>query len=173
MEIWKQIEGFEGLYEISSYGRVKTLRSSPKLKSGDFLSNSIECAIRNGKGYKTVTLYKNKVGKQLMVHRLVAKAFIPNPNNKPQVNHKDADKHNNNVDNLEWVTNLENKEHSVLNGLSGKGEKNSMAKLTSKDVKYMRYLYSIGIKPAILAKKYNICKQHLHSIVKFKSWVNI
>lgn len=172
MEIWKQIQGFEGLYEVSSYGRIRTLRSSPKLKVNHCLTPA-ECAVRNGKGYKTVTLYRDKRGKQLMVHRLVAEAFIPNPENKPQVNHKDTDKHNNIKDNLEWCTNAENKEHAIMNGLSGKGDMNSMSKLTRFDVNAIRELYSSGVKPSFLSEKYGICKQHVHAIVTRKAWKHI
>ena len=102
-EIWKPIEGYEGLYEVSSLGNVRSLGNG----------NST-CSLRKrtkvlyqGKhrlGYKNVSLCKNSKPKMHYVHRLVATAFIPNPNNLPEVNHKDEDKTNNCVENLEWCT---------------------------------------------------------------------
>ena len=91
-EIWKDIEGYEGLYQVSNLGRVKSLRRNIILRQG---------ITRNG--YEIVNLYKNK-SKYFLIHRLVANVFIPNPNNYPIVNHKDENKLNNCVDNLEWCT---------------------------------------------------------------------
>lgn len=90
MEIWKEIPGYEGLYEVSSYGGVRRYHSYD-LK----LYNT-------NKGYLQVYLYNNGVRKGIKVHRLVAQTFIPNPDCLPQVNHKDENKTNNRVDNLEW-----------------------------------------------------------------------
>lgn len=88
----------------------------------------------NGKGYLRVHI----AGRMYFVHRLVAEIYVPNPQNKPQVNHKDGDKTNNNADNLEWVTNQENRDHAMKNGLHFKGEKCSWSKLTQKAVEYIR-----------------------------------
>lgn len=91
-EIWKDIEGYEGLYQVSNMGRVRSLTRNIILK------NQIARS-----GYKRIQLYKNNKGyKHFQIHRLVANAFIPNPDNLPQVNHKDENKANNRVDNLEW-----------------------------------------------------------------------
>ena len=98
IELWKPIPGYEGLYEVSSKGKIRKLwKNSYKIKSQDTL-----------RGYKKVTLFKNQVGKRFQVHRLVAQAFIPNPLKLPQVNHKDENPSNNNVENLEWCTGLYN-----------------------------------------------------------------
>lgn len=98
-EIWKDIEGYEGLYQISSYGRVKSLKRYIRKKhSNEFLLSEVN----DDKGYLMVHLRKPSSSKHIRIHRLVAQAFIPNPNNLPQVNHKDEDKTNNRVDNLEW-----------------------------------------------------------------------
>ena len=92
-EIWCPIKGFEGLYEVSDKGRVKSIGYGKEriLKTGI-----------DGNGYLMVCLCKNREKKMCKVHRLVAKTFIPNPDNLPEVNHKDEDKENNSVQNLEW-----------------------------------------------------------------------
>ena len=90
MEYWKDIKGYEGLYQVSNLGRIR--------KENKIISPWTQL------GYKIVVLWKNKKCKKFRVHRLVAEAFILNPNNYTQVNHKDEDKSNNSVENLEWCT---------------------------------------------------------------------
>ena len=95
-EYWKPVVGYEGLYMVSNWGRVKSIK---------FGKERILKPVTNSSGYLLVGLYKNNIEKKYSVHRLVAEAFIPNPYNLPQVNHRDENKLNNNVDNLEWCTN--------------------------------------------------------------------
>lgn len=104
-EVWKEIEGYEGLYMVSNYGRVKSLKYR-RTSSSNILKGQVNC--RNG--YRYVMLYNPKP-KAKRVHILVAKAFIENPLQKEYVNHRDADKVNNHVTNLEWITNRENITH--------------------------------------------------------------
>lgn len=99
--IWKDIEGFEGLYQVSNIGKIKSL-----------YTNKETFGSPHSHGYKIVSLTKNKKHSKRYIHRLVADAFIPNPDNKPQVNHIDGDKTNNCVKNLEWSNNSENNKHS-------------------------------------------------------------
>ena len=102
MEIWKDVVGYEGSYMVSNLGRVKTLhwRGSKVEK--------ILCEKKHTDGYLFVELYKNNTRKPITIHRLVAIAFIDNPQNLPCINHKDENKKNNKVDNLEWCTRKEN-----------------------------------------------------------------
>lgn len=101
-EVWKDIEGYEGLYQISNLGRVKRVATGKVLKGG-----------KDKDGYLMVKLYKNNIRSNKKIHRLVAEAFIPNPENKPQVNHADENKTNNSLDNLEWMTAKENINHGT------------------------------------------------------------
>lgn len=101
-EIWKDIEGYENLYQISNYGRVKSI-----------IRNKIKHYETNHNGYLRVNLCKKRKIEHKRVHRLVAEAFIPNPQNLPQINHKDGNKLNNCVNNLEWCTPTDNVRHSV------------------------------------------------------------
>lgn len=117
LEVWKPVVGYEGLYEVSSFGGVRSVDYTI-VNSRDILHNrkGRPLSLKNDSGYIRATLYKNKYTKVAAVHRLVALAFIPNPDNKPVVNHKDFDKSNNNVGNLEWCTDLENVRHSHSHG---------------------------------------------------------
>lgn len=102
MEMWKEIDGYEGRYEVSNYGNVRSL---------NFRQTGMVKNLKpqpDKKGYLTVGLCKDGGMKWGKIHRLVASAFIPNPDNKPQVNHKDGNKANNCVNNLEWATSATN-----------------------------------------------------------------
>lgn len=118
-EIWLDLVGFEGIYKISNYGRIKRLqrewRSGRNGSQRKSLSESIVKQRRLKSGYVKTTLCKDGVKKSYSVHILVAKTFIPNPENKPQVNHKDMNKENNMVENLEWNTAKENVAHCRKN----------------------------------------------------------
>lgn len=120
-EIWKPIKGYEGLYEVSNLGRVKSL-SRKSTYTGRMYETKILKPHVNTKMYLDVDLCRNGVQKRHRIHRLVAEMFIPNPNNKPQVNHIDCDKSNNRIDNLEWCDNSENQKHAFANGLNHRGK---------------------------------------------------
>lgn len=119
-EMWKDIPGYEGLYQVSNLGNIRSLKYA-----GGNKVKLLKQATTNG--YKQVQLSKNGKGKNHLVHRLVAIAFIPNPNNLPVVNHKDENPSNNNVDNLEWCTQEYNINYGTRNeraSESMKGENN-------------------------------------------------
>ena len=105
-EIWKDILNYEGLYEISNLGKIRNIKSKRVLK-----------LTKSHNGYLKTNLSKKGKLKTVFIHRLVAEAFIPNPNNLPQVNHKDGNKENNNVFNLEFCTEKHNSLHAVRAGL--------------------------------------------------------
>ena len=119
IEVWKPVFGFEDLYEVSNLGAVKSVRRNALMKKF------------TNKGYEYAHLCKNGKHFNAKVHRLVAVAFIPNPENKPQVNHKDGNKMNNRANNLEWATALENQRHARETGLNSAGRNNP---ITSKAV---------------------------------------
>ena len=106
-EIWKDIEGYEGLYQVSNLGRVKSLKVS-KIKS-----ERIRKSYQQSSGYISIVLCKNGKVTNHKIHRLVANAFIDNPDNLPEVNHMDEDKTNNCVDNLEWCDSSYNKNYGT------------------------------------------------------------
>lgn len=104
-EVWKDIVGYEGLYQVSTHGRIKVCRGRFK--------NRLRKIKVDRHGYECIALFKHGIRKDYLVHRLVAEVFIPNPDNNPQVNHIDENPLNNCVYNLEWVTARENAKHGT------------------------------------------------------------
>lgn len=162
-EIWKPIKNWEDLYEISNTGFV---RSKKRIGSkGGLLRRRL-----NKLGYDKACLHRSQ---QISVHRLVAQAFIPNPKNKPCINHKDNNPSNNSVENLEWCTYSENSQHRKKTGRqsSRKGENNGNAKLNWNIVKNIRHDYFDNcLKKVDLARKHNISKSTISSIISQETW---
>ena len=125
-EAWKPVEGYEGRYEVSNFGRVRSFAQ-------DSRGGKIKAGHPTHKGYRHILLYDGRGGKRWYpIHRLVAAAFLPNPGNLPQVNHKDEVKTNNRVDNLEWYTNDYNMNYGTRNERAGKA--NECCEATSRKV---------------------------------------
>ena len=121
-EIWKDIKGYEGLYQVSNLGNVKKIKNKKyNINKKEVEEKEINKYISIGKhklGYKNVKLTdKNGIRKNLFLHRIIAEAFVENPNNFNIINHKDGDKSNNNINNLEWTTQKDNVNHAWKNGL--------------------------------------------------------
>lgn len=124
-EVWKDIPGYEGLYQVSNLGRVKSLERYvfdrvAKHYQPEQIKKPSNKKSKDGsaKGYLILQLYRDNKAKNCYIHRLVAEAFIPNPENKKTVNHKNGDKHDNRAENLEWTTYKENNNHAYKYGLN-------------------------------------------------------
>jgi hypothetical protein len=160
----KPIEGFEN-YVINDLGEVyslpkRTRKGRRKMKPMQYKH-----------GYICVDLVKDTKVYRKLIHRIVATAFLPNPENKPQVNHINGIKSDNNLNNLEWNTHSENQKHSIKIGLrSAKGIKNSQSKLTEDDIRQIRKL---DLKYAEIAKMFNIGVPNVCSIKKNKTWTHV
>ena len=161
IEVWKDIIGYEGYYKISNLSRVSSVdRVVPSLRWGEqSLKGIIKKYSHNGQGYKIVHLSKHGKVKTTSVHRLVAIHFIENKYLKPQVNHIDGDKLNNSIENLEWVTALENNVHAHDTGL-----KNSNVYLVDRELFKKEYL--IGVSLTSLRKKYRISNHGIYSLLR-------
>lgn len=166
-EVWKDIAGYEGLYQVSNRGRVKSLaRNTTK---GGILTE-LEC--RNG--YVRVQTSRGNTREKFLIHRLVAQAFILNPKNKPQVNHIDGNKKNNNLKNLEWVTAKENTNHGMeIGSIDIKGEKHYQQKLTEKDVLEIRHLLSRGWTQKTIGRAFGVAEGTISKIKLRTVWKHI
>lgn len=184
IDVWKDVIGYEGLYQVSNLGNVRSLdrEIAPNNRVPYWRKGKICKQSKSNLGYMTVGFTVNNVKVSKYVHRLVAEAFIDNINDYPQVNHIDGDKTNNRVDNLEWCTNSQNHTHASKNGLNKlhlhrvaySGEKNGRSLLTKEQVleikqKYIPYKYSAKK----LAKEYNVSESCITHILNNTSWKKI
>lgn len=169
IEIWKPITGYEGWYSVSSLGRIRREKSH----RGNFTSILKNLCISDR--YYRVVLWKDSKRKHKYVHLLVAEAFIgPKPKGY-DCNHKDGDKSNCRLSNLEYITSTENARHAWRTGLYKKpcGIKNPAAKLTEKEVLEIREKHSKGICDTRLAKEYGVHHSNIYLIVTRKKWKHI
>lgn len=126
-ELWKDVKGYEGLYQISDLGRVKALAKRRNSGSGFYIQKErIMAQQLKDKRYYGICLLKDGKYKNFLVHRLVAEAFLDNPNGYDQVNHKDCNKLNNEVRNLEWCNQEMNLQHALEHGLLTKWKKDEI-----------------------------------------------
>jgi len=117
MEVWKDINGYEGLYQVSDNGQVRSIPKRVWNRYKYDIRKTVILKQKTSSLYKQISLCKNGKAKSVNVHRLIAKAFISNPENKLEVNHKNGIKQDNNIENLEWCTRKENSIHAVKTGL--------------------------------------------------------
>lgn len=174
IEIWKDIVGYEGNYQVSNYGNVKSLRrneiykkngtnNTKRIRKEKILKNRLD-----KDGYCSVSLCKNGTIKHCRVHRLVLFTFDPNP--KISLNHLDGNKQNNKLENLEWCSVLENNLHSIKMGFTKIGEKHYKAKLTNENVSEIKRLYQQNITITKIAKQFNVNFSTILDIIKKRSW---
>lgn len=164
-EMWKDIKGYEGLYQISNLSRVLSI------KSGIILRQTLDC------GYCRVKLQHKRITKTVRVHRILAEAFIPNPDNKPQINHKNGIKHDNLLSNIEWCTGKENVVHAHKNGLCTKtilteSQINNLRKINSKkviDIETKVIYQNAFIAAAIYGINKNTLRQYLLGYITNKT----
>lgn len=173
-EIWLPISGFESKYSVSSFGRVKSIeRIAFNGAVNHILKGRILKPHPKNNGYLTVSLCANGRAKSYHVHRLVASAFLTNPENKPQVNHIDGNTSNNRIDNLGWVTSSENHVHSYINLNRPGANTGRFGKLNgkSKRVKMIRNGVVIKIFDAVMeaARELNVREGSIRSAIYGKS----
>lgn len=181
MELWKPVIGFENLYEISNLGRVRSLDRITE--SGQFRKGKIRECYCYVNDYKVVKLYYNGKTFNKYIHRLLAEAFVPNPNPElyDTVNHIDGNRGNNSLDNLEWCTQKQNIQHAWKTGLIpsviNSGESNTNSKLTEKDVLEIRAIYvphskgEFGTKA--LSERFGVTAKTIGRIIRKELWKNI
>ncbi|MBQ3727123.1 MAG: NUMOD4 motif-containing HNH endonuclease [Selenomonadaceae bacterium] len=162
-EQWRDVVGYEGLYKVSNYGRVKS-----------FQKNKPTILV----GYRKREYYKARLSdnKLVSVHKLVAQSFIPNPEDKPTVNHIDGNKLNNCVSNLEWATYSENNRHAYDTGLQKRGCERSTSKLTANQVRYIRENciprdFKFGMHA--LARRFGVSYSTINSVYHGRSYKNV
>lgn len=166
-EIWVDIEGYGGFYQISNKTRVKSFyKGKIRILRQGFNTN----------GYPTVSLHKNGKAKTYTVHRLVAKAFIPNPENKPKIDHIDTNRSNASVENLRWVTSSENSQAAIKNGTQKIGTESPLAKLAENDIKCIRENYkpydrTYGIRA--MAKHFGVSISTVADVVNHRNYKNV
>jgi len=172
-EIWKEHPVYEG-YEGSNLGNMRSWRAKHEgfRRINPFV---LTPRITKSRAYPTVCIYFQRRGKTVFVHRFIAECFIHNPDNKPEVNHKNGIKTDNNPDNLEWVTISENHLHAYKLRLNDKrGEKHHLHKLTDENVINIRSEYCMGeVTQQQLAEKYGVTYSTIGMVISGKRWSHL
>lgn len=175
-EIWKDVPGYEGTYQVSSFGRIKSIPRTRMVNGG--VKNYKELIRKPMVINKYLSLSAKSPGKknkQLRVHRVVAQVFVPNPENKPHVNHKDCNKLNNHYLNLEWCTSLENNLHAIANGRwnAPKGQDHWQNKLDETQVRTIRKCLSEGITQQKIADHFKVHRTCISAIKLGYHWSHL
>lgn len=176
-EEWRDVSGFEGFYQVSSLGRVRSLDRYVRAKNGSqaFKRGRVLTQRVDRYGYFGIELKMNGVSLQTTVHRLVAIAFVSGNFQGAQVNHIDGDKTNNSPSNLEFCTVAQNNRHAFIMGLKvgRKGVQHHSAILTDEDVREIRLLLNSGVKQSEIASRFGVVHQAVSNIKRGKSWTHI
>jgi hypothetical protein len=181
-QVFLPVPGFEGLYEVSSFGIVRSVdrvverRNRWKTPYKVFYPGKELRQKMDKYGYMTVCIFIGGMRKYIAVHRLVASAFIPNPKGLSQVNHKNCNKRDNRSTNLEWTTPIENIHHAMENNLQryAKGEHLPQSKLTEPQVREIKKLLSRGtVTQSAIACAYGMSKNAIHHISKGHTWKTV
>lgn len=181
MHMWKPVPAFQGLYEVSNTGQVRSVERTVQCKSSNgtvsrlYKSQLLKPQL-NKKGYLKIKLYRTKSDwKMFFVHRIVAAAFLDNPKNLPQVNHKDGDKCNNAASNLEWITNADNMRHAFVTGVrrNESGIAAANARLTEEQVRLVVRMRSDGKPLKEIAKLVQCTTQNVNRICSGKTWSSL
>lgn len=171
-EIWKDVVGYEGLYFVSNFGRIMGNWKPLKMPNGAsaYKRPCIKKLLIQNDGYLQVGLNMGARKRSFLVHRIVAAAFIPNPENKPEINHKNFDRADNRPDNLEWTDRQENVTYTVAMDRSARGMRSGIRKLTDVQVREIRA--SVGPYHET-ASKYGITPVHVGIIRRRLSWSHL
>lgn len=173
-EVWRPVSRFPGRYEVSSHGRVRALSKVVRCRNG--VRTTAPKFLKPGfnTNYFFVVLCCDYQKQYVGVHQLVAEAFIPNPEGKPTVNHKDAVKTNNHVSNLEWATRSEQRVHAMSLGFGplNRGEENGQSKLTREIIEDARRLRAAGHRFTDMAAKYGVRASTISGAVRGVTWKN-
>jgi len=173
MEVWKDVKGYEGFYQVSNMGNVKSLKRTvphPRSKVITYRERIMRPSDTNG--YKLLRLSRNGTSTHFLVHRLVAMHFLHNTKNSPEVNHIDYDRSNNKADNLEWCTSHENKQHSAD---KYRGSNNGTAILKEAQVVEIKSVLSNQQRPTYLeiSSRYGVSAACIQKIASNKIWRHI
>lgn len=163
MEVWRNIKGYRDKYQISNYGRVRNL-------------NKILAPINRKDGYVGIRLCLNGKHKSFLIHRLVALSFVRNINGEKEVNHIDSNRNNNNVNNLEWCNKSNNMKHAFSNGFASRaGSKNSQSKLSEKQVRIIKHIFTISNHTSIkkIAEIFKVGLTTIYEIRSGAAWKNV
>lgn len=180
-EEWRKVVGFEGIYDVSNLGSVRRVGRAARNgngRGGGAVIGRVRKPQKNRFGYPCLMLYKNGKHKGMLLHRLVAQAFLGMAPKNKEVNHIDGDKKNCRVENLEYLTRGENLEHAYRTGLRvaslKHGEDHYRAKLTSEIVIDCRNRYHpVNCKVSLLAKEYGVSRRAMLCAIRGKSWKHI
>ena len=176
-EKWRDVKGYEGLYKVSDTGKIRSVgrykQAGNQYRSFSYWVRGRELRFSTDKdGYSITSLTKDGVKKNFKVHRIVAEAFIPNEESKPLINHKDSDRANNSLYNLEWCTAKENAVHASEEGNLTKGEQHSKSSLTQTECGFIEYWLDLGFSPKEIGGVFNVSRSLISQIKLNKHWSN-